>query len=234
MLMACTKVMHLTSVQPQTYVLDSGTQDSSMVMLIRPYKDSLDDRMEEVIGHSAAKLLKQKPEGALGSWMCDALVAQTQPRIDARIDFAVMNYGGMRINEIPLGPITVGKIYELMPFDNIIVVLEAKGEVVQQFFDFIAATGGWPVSEAVRFTIRRDKATDITIGGIPFEASKTYRFIVPDFLANGGDNLTFLQTLPRVTTDLLVRDALINEVRQTAAEGKTIEPGVEGRIRVTE
>ena len=44
-----------------------------------------------------------------------------------------MNHGGIR-SYIPKGNITTGKIFELMPFDNLIVLQEVKGSVLQQFF----------------------------------------------------------------------------------------------------
>ncbi|MBL0145080.1 MAG: 5'-nucleotidase C-terminal domain-containing protein [Chitinophagaceae bacterium] len=45
-----------------------------------------------------------------------------------------MNYGGIRLPAIPAGNITRGKIFELAPFDNIIVLQKISGKTFQAFF----------------------------------------------------------------------------------------------------
>jgi hypothetical protein len=63
------------------------------------------------------------------------------------------------------------------------------------------------------------------------DVERKYVFAVYDYIANGGDNLSFLTDLPRVTPDLLVRDALINHVKKITGQGGVITATKEGRIR---
>lgn len=60
-------------------------------------------------------------------------------------DFAVFNTGGLR-RPLPLGNITRGDVFELMPFENELVILTMNGEAVKKLVNFIATKGGAPVS----------------------------------------------------------------------------------------
>ena len=60
----------------------------------------------------------------LGCMMCDAFMAETGSEI------AVENPGGVRIDALPQGDITVRDVLEMDPFDNHAVVLELTGEEI--------------------------------------------------------------------------------------------------------
>ena len=230
-LAACGKVMHLTSVQPQVYAIQAVPEDPGLVDIIAPYKDSMDQVMNAVIGQCAANLFKDRPEGTLGNWACDAVLSETNLQDITPVDFVVLNYGGLRITELASGPVTLGKIYELMPFDNLVTILEANGEVVQSFVDRMAASGGWPGSATLRYEISGGKAMHVMIGGQPLQDELTYRFVVPDYIANGGDNIDVLEGLPRTDLSLLIRDALISQVKRRHAEGEAIGASLDGRVQ---
>lgn len=60
----------------------------------------------------------------LGCMMCDAFLAETGAEI------AIENPGGVRIDALPQGDITVRNVLEMDPFDNHAVVLELTGEQI--------------------------------------------------------------------------------------------------------
>ncbi len=221
----------MTAVQPQWYEMDSAAVDTHLVHVIAPYKATLDSSMNEVLGQCNTDLLKELPESTLGDWMTDALVEETQRQTGKHIDFAVQNYGGIRLGELPKGPVTLGKIYELMPFDNTVVILDATGAQLQTFLDHMASRGGWPASSGLRYRISNGKATEVSISGAPLDLQHVYSFIVPDYVANGGDDCSFLENWPHLSLDLLIRDALISNVRHLQAEGLGITQAKDGRIQ---
>ena len=104
------------------------------------------------------------------------------------------------------GPVTIGNVYELMPFDNYLVVLSLTGKQVQSMLDAIAASGGWPVA-GVTFTIKDNTADDVQINGKRLHNESTYRIAISDYLSNGGDNMKMLKGLPQENTNVLLRDA---------------------------
>src|SRR5690606_38240521 len=172
-----------------------------------PYKEQLEAEMNRVVGHAAISLTKprNKPETLLGNFFADVLLAEAQKQVpDA--EFAFGTKGGLRI-ELHQGPITIGNLFELMPFENEIVVLELTGENVLDLAQFIAASGGQPVS-GIRMEIMDGKATNIRIGGNPIDTNRTYKLATYDYLANGGDHaLGLADPVSRTNLGIKVREA---------------------------
>lgn len=233
LLTACQTHQLPTAATTTGYRMDMGqsvSEDHPLIAIIAPYKMALDEQMNEVIGESADRLYKQKPESSLGNWMADAIQRQASLLSRRNVHASVQNYGGIRIPELPAGAITLGKMYELMPFDNKLVIIDMPGKVAQRFFDLIAANGGWPVSSEVQFVLRDDKAKRLTINRGALLVNEVYRIALPDYIANGGDSCDFLGDLPREDTGVLIRDLLIEEVRVATAAGKLLDAKVTGRI----
>ncbi len=229
----CVRVMHLSQAAPQYYTLENGTYtDSAVAVLITPYRDVMDAEMNTVLGDNAMTLRHEAPEGTLGNWVADLLVERIEAHSGIRVDFTVQNRGGLRIPELAAGPVTRGKIYELMPFDNVIVIMQASGDDLQQFFDHMAARGGWPVSAGLRYVIDGYRATGVEIGGEPLDTDRIYSFAVPDFVANGGDDADFLTSRERQDLAYLVRDAIIDAVIALHQRGEMITATKDGRVTV--
>jgi len=214
MMVGCSpQVTYVSQVNPDYYRIDKrqDTDDEEITALIQPYKTELDQSMNRIIGTVEKDMSKNKPNSPLNNWVADVLLDEANARV-GNVDFAVQNYGGIRVPNLAQGEITIGKIYELMPFDNLITVLTADGKIVQMLLDRIADYGGWPISRNTSFTIRDGKAVDIIINGKPFDPQSTYTFALPDYVANGGDNSFFLSGAKRNDLKLLIRDAMIHHV----------------------
>lgn len=231
-LASCGKVYHLADVQSRSYRIEKASYpvDVKVAATIEPYKLQLDKTMNEVIGYCEKELVKGKPTSTLTNWFADALQDEAQQLSSEPVDFAVQNYGGIRMPVFGKGPVTVGKMYELMPFDNVMYILKLKGTDVKTFFDRMAESGGWPVSRNVSFRIEYGKAENIRIKGVALDTNAVYTAAIPDYIANGGDNMTFLKALPSVNTGMLLRDMLIKNVRDLQAKGLTINPQEDQRI----
>jgi len=185
--------------------------DSTLFYLIKPYGDSVEKTMGVVLGTVRETLEKAQPEGTLGNFMADAYLAMGSQQFEKPIDAAFVNYGGIRLNQLPAGPLTIGKIFELMPFDNVLVLQQLNGLQLQSFLDLIAARGGWPVA-GLRYTIKDKRALDIYIKGKPLQAEGRYWILNSDFVASGGDNAEMLKSLPQLSTGYLARKALLDYV----------------------
>ena len=205
--------------------------DPAIEALITPYKTKLDAEMNEVIGSVAKTMEKAKPESALGNWMADLFYEQIREYTKGDVDFASMNYGGIRIPSLQYGEVTRGKVFELMPFDNMLVVVHADAATVQQFADNAAKNGGIPVSKQLRFEIKDGKAHHVTINERPLQEGRIYKIGVSDYVANGGDDCTFLVDKKRDETGVLMRDAIIDYVKKQTAQGKQLNAQLDGRIK---
>lgn len=232
LLSGCSKVLHWSRAEPQALRVDAAYEDSVVLALIDPYSREMGAEMNEVIGQCAQQLNKDKPEGTLNNWIADVMKSEAQRFSGKPVDFGVSNYGGIRINTLPQGPVTVGKIFEIMPFDNLLTIIAMPGSDVKVFLDHMASEGGWPISKELRFAIVDSTATEIMINGLPLNPDQTYQVATSDYVANGGDQRHYLQDLPRQTLNYLIRDALITHVKQLTQNGENIVAQKDGRIRV--
>lgn len=208
---------------------DSLADDSAMAALVAPYRDQLKSRVNEVIGTAEAPFEKGQPEAPLGNLAADAMLADVQQWVDRRVDLALTNNGGLRI-PLNAGIVTVGLIYELMPFDNMLSVLDMTGVQVDSLAQQVARLGGEPIA-GFSFVIDGSQATDIRVAGAPLDPARTYRLVTSDYLANGGGNMPALWS-PAGRQDLgvLLRDTYIRHIQAMG----TIRPSVDGRIRQNE
>ncbi len=199
--------------------------DTAIANMIAPYKQKLDAQMNEVIGEAESTLTKELPDGTLGNFVADACLVYAQNN-NATADFCVLNSGGVRIPTIQKGAITVGKIYELMPFDNMIEVVELDGTACKELFVWIAKWKGAPVS-GIELTLENGEATHVKIKGEPFNESKTYLVATTDYIANGGDGANMFAKGKRSNYNYKLRDAIIDYVKTK----QTIKADNNGRIK---
>lgn len=217
---SCATVQHVAQEEVSYMDIDGRITDSvdPIEALVEPYRSQLSVVMDEVLAITPKPLVKARPSSTLGQWFAEVLLDATAPLYDGVIDVAIQNYGGLRIPEIPAGPITVGSIFELMPFDNTVVFMTMTGTQLQELLDHTARDGGWPLAGA-SFEIDGEKAVHVEIGGRALEAHAHYTVMLPDYVANGGNDCDFLQTWPREDTGVFIRDAVIPYLRAQYSSG---------------
>ncbi|MGB4773921.1 MAG: 5'-nucleotidase C-terminal domain-containing protein [Daejeonella sp.] len=230
-LSACSPKLQLRSTEKNLYpITQDQPKDSAMLAFYKPYKMRLDSQMNNVIAVSAIEIVKARPEGPLNNLMADAMY-ETGKLKNIQFDVAYTNYGGLRI-PLPKGNIQLYKVYELMPFENLLTTVKFSGADMQSFFNYIAEGGGDPISGA-RFKIKDKKATDIVINGKPLDITKEYTLLTSDYMANGGDGgAIFSKATNRKEYNVKLRDALLIYLQQQTKAGKIINPANDGRITV--
>lgn len=229
---SCSKQVYTADVDTSYYRINyKNKSDKDLDKLIAPYKSQLDDQMNEVIAVNPEEMSKARPSSVLGNWFSDALLEEASRIYGVDIDMSMQNYGGIRIPSLSKGDITVGKIYELMPFDNKLVLLELDGPTTKKLFDRIAAKGGWPISHTLSMDIDGEKATNIKIKGEDFDINKTYTVALADYVADGGDGCFFLADGKRTDNDLLIRDIIIAHLKNKPASDKEIVQDKTARIK---
>lgn len=232
-LSACHKPFYIQQRSSSNYSIDTTlAQDTNILAMLRPYKTGVDTQMLVVIGHTEQPLTKAQPECTLGNFMADAqFVAGRQ--LDPKVVASVVNYGGIRLPYLAPGNLTRGDMYELMPFDNMLAIVEIPGAVLQTFCDHMAAYRGWPVS-GITYVIKDKKATDVKINGTPVNEHIVYKIVMSDYIARGGDNCDFLSGLHKRYTNIFLRDAMIAYVQQLEKENKPLHPLLEKRVQYAE
>lgn len=233
LLMSCrSNVIHLADIDTRRYDIDySVGSDETIDEMIAPYKEVLDAKMNIAIAYTPEDLSKDKPNSTLGSWFSDLLMDIANDIWNEPSDFAIQNYGGLRLNGIGAGNINVGTIYELMPFDNTLVQVTVDSSVVQAVLDIVAAYGGAPISQEVSFLSINDSAKNIVIKGEPLKGNRLYKMVVNDYMANGGDGVEILVGQPLENSNVYIRDLIVSHFNKT--EGlDTIKVSHEMRIKL--
>lgn len=234
-LYACQQKTLVTNISETHIIVNQNNVDSTIYKTIAPYKKTQEEKMNTVIAQSEDALIKADVESSLGNFFCDAVLYETKKLLgldSVMIDIAVFNKGGLR-NALPKGNITVGNIFELMPFDNELVILKLSGAQVKGMLNKIAEKGGIPVG-GMTLLINKTTASSVTIKGKPFDETKDYWVITSDYLANGGDNYTFFKNAKeRKVMNALLRDVIINYCKDIAQQGKTLKPILDGRIQLS-
>jgi len=231
LLAGCARHFRAEKLEWKNYRVRSGPEaDSAMMVFLRPYADSVNQSMNEVIAEVGVLMEKKQPEGGLGNSMTDAFLFMAREKFGTHVDAAVMNYGGIRLPALVPGPLTRGKIFELMPFDNLLLLQTLKGSVLQEFLDRTAAAGGWPVS-GISYTIKGKKAVDVFVGNKPLNPEKEYVIANSDYIINGGDGINMLSVFPSKNIGYLMRVALMDYYSGLAREGKRIVSIPENRVR---
>lgn len=185
--------------------------------------------MNDVIAVAETDLEKKQPEGTLGNILADAMLSIAKQKYKTAVDASFINYGGIRLPVIPAGNITRGKIFELAPFDNIIVLLRLNGKVLTEFLNHLSLRNGWPVSGA-SWQIKDKKATAVIINGKPIDESTIYTIATLDYVANGGDDCVMLKNIPQINGGFLFRDAVIEYFNVFTGQGKKLTAKIENRI----
>ena len=221
-----------------TYTLagEEIREDPVVVATLQGYVSRVDTLLSERVGRAAVVLSSKdgrSQESPLGDLVADATLWYTR---HVQVDFAFQNAGGIR-TDLPRGEISRKAIYEVLPFDNTVVVLTLNGSDLEEVFHHISrlpeGAGGFPqVSDGVSFTINRvtGRCEDIRIQGKPLDPARTYRIATNSYLAAGGDGYRMLlNAVDRYDSSRFLRDVFADYLKHI---GGVVTPAVGRRITV--
>lgn len=204
-----------------------GIQDAAYLAQLAPLKADLEREMSMQVGYAPERMWVGAPECPMLNWASDALWEAAKQTYPGHVDIAIVNMGGMRC-EWPKGPITRGNVFELMPFDNRLVVLTLKGSDVLALCESFARYGGQGVA-GMRVTIVDGRVANVMIGGKALNTKATYTVATSDYLAGGTDHMEALSRY----TDYWNSDLLIRELYLSAVQTQdTVRAAVDGRMTI--
>jgi len=211
-------------------------EDADLVRMLRPYVEKTAREGSRVIGRAEGTFPNERvreEETALGDLVADAMLWSAR---DLEPDFAIQNGGGIRA-PLAAGPVTVGDIHAVLPFDNTVTVLDLSGRDVRAVLDRGASMGkgrgGFlQVSGGLRVAFRRGsgRCDTIHVNGRPLQDDRIYRVVTLSYLAGGGDGYAaFLKAGNRTDTSRFQRDVLVDYI---AFLGGAVRPEIRNRIRI--
>lgn len=213
-LVSCRTSLNVANVQTQKNksITSEIKEDQNFVKVIEPYKIGLEKNMNTKLSHTNADLNKKGDNSNLGNLLADFTYEGAQvwaknnniPNVDA----AVINIGGIR-SSIGVGDILTKHVFEVMPFENEVVLVKMKGSDLQGLFDYYVKTSkNNPVSHLYIETENGTLKSGL-INGKSVDANKTYYIATSDYLALGGDSMKFFSSGEMISTGIKLRDLFI-------------------------
>ncbi len=222
LLLSCgQKRYHITRIDGREIpVTATHGESESIETFVKPYRDHINNDLSIVLAHAPQTLDKSgKWQSTLGNLFADIAFSRGNPVFRSRegknIDFVLLNHGGIRAI-LPQGDVTARNAYQIMPFENSLVVVALNGRQVQEIADYIVKERkAHPVS-GFQFDIVENAPKNIRVQGKLLDQNQTYYVGTNDYLANGGDNMTFFaKGTARHDLDYKLRNMLIDYFRQT-------------------
>ena len=208
----------------QIQITESEIKDNNSTPIeiyLKPFREHIDKDLDSVLAYSPETLDKSngKWQTTIGNLMADVTLRLGstifQTRENKKIDLCILNNGGIRAI-LPKGNVTSRTAFEIMPFENSLVVVALKGDqIFEMVAYFIASKKPHPLS-GITFTISKDNLPkNVLINGEVVEKEKTYYVGTNDYLANGGDNMFFFKKgIQRFDLNYKLRNILIDYFKE--------------------
>lgn len=232
---SCTeKKQYLSGIEgKQLEINNTLSEVDSITSIVAPFRKRINEVLDSTLAYAPRMITKNdgKYNTTAGNLMADVVLIQSNPVFKGRtgkdIDFVVLNHGGIR-SIISQGNVTARAAYEVMPFENIIVVVELKGKSVRDLISFLIKEDRPHPIAGLQIVLDKDiNLQSVNIQGKPFDENRTYSVATSDYLVSGGDNMGFFKEgLKTVEIDYLIRNAMIDYFRKV----DTIAPTVDDRF----
>ncbi|WP_347174718.1 5'-nucleotidase [Polaribacter uvawellassae] len=215
---SCKKEKYVvTKITANTIAIDSSLVPvSNITKTIAPYKEKMIKEINTKISYTTKDIVRTDGdlESSLGNLIADLSYERANPifykETEKNIDFSMFNYGGIRAG-IPAGNITNKHAFELMPFDNMFVVVELTGDKIVELINYlITKKTAHPLSKHIQLTITKN-GYEFFIQGKKFDKNKSYYVLTTDYLQSGGDSMNFFKNPKNLyKQNYKMRDAIVD------------------------
>lgn len=195
-------------------------EDSNIKSYIEPFAQKINQDMNRVLAYNPETLDKSIPlsfgQTKIGNWFSDVTLEKTnaflikyKPSIKA--DICLLNNGGIRA-PLPKGDITTRQAFEIMPFENAVVVLGLTGQQISSLITQLIQDKKPNPLSGLKIYLNKDYAVSkILVNDKPLDENKIYYLITSDYTANGGDGMDILtQAQSRHDLNYKLRNLLID------------------------
>nr|WP_315426868.1 bifunctional UDP-sugar hydrolase/5'-nucleotidase UshA [uncultured Albidiferax sp.] len=164
-------------------------ENKEMLALLTPYQNIGQEKLGITVGSSDARIegdrsvIRAQP-AAMGVLVGLSMMDKT------KADFSVVNAGGVR-DSLPAGPLTYKDVLKVQPFGNTIATVDLTGAEVMDYLNAVAkmsvGSGAFPQFAGVQLVITGGVVSNARIRGAAVDPTKTYRLVINNFQAVGGD-----------------------------------------------
>lgn len=232
--LSCKEEVSLTRIEgSRLEINDSLASDKNIDTFIKPYRDHVNKNLDSVLCYSYDTYTKNDGElnTAIGNLMADAIVEECNPILQKKsgktIDAVLLNHGGIR-SILSKGDVTARTAYQIMPFENSVIVAELKGEQVMELIAYLQQSKRAHPIAGLKLKLDKDyNLLEATINGKNIETDSVYTIATNDYLYKGGDRMAFFKK-SKATHDLKykIRNVLIDHF----IKADTLRPIIDDRF----
>lgn len=212
--------------------------DPGVDAVIAPYTAKVHE-LDAPIGKLVGELKKGgMGAGSLGNFVADALRSRAEVKLGKPVLLAITNSGGLRKNEFAEGTLSSSDIYQLLPFENALVVLDLTGEQLRRFLNIVVTHRDAQSGARIVYRTNEKKESEIVtvkLGGggeKEIDPQAIYTIVTIDYLVKRGGDYSVLQEAKNVRPlNLTMRDAVLEYVKAETAAGRDIKAALDGRFR---
>lgn len=229
-----TQQLNLNKIEGKRLEINNSiSANSEIEAFISPYRNRIEKDLDSVLAYAVSTYSKTDGElnTAIGNLMADIVLTECNTIFNKRtgntIDAVILNHGGIRA-EIPKGPVNARTAYNVMPFENEIVVVGLKGKKIDDAINYLVSRRRANPIAGLKIAVNKDyNLINATIADKAIDPNKTYYVATSDYLYNRGDNMTFFQPNEGLyKIDYKIRNAMIDYFKKT----DTINPVRDNRF----
>ncbi|MEK9757232.1 MAG: bifunctional metallophosphatase/5'-nucleotidase [Paracoccaceae bacterium] len=189
----------IISATGEPLIMDGGVaEDSGTVARIAEASKPLDEVRNRVVAETASEIMGLREECrsmecAMGNLIADAMLERVRSQ---GIDVAIQNGGGIRAS-IDQGPVTMGEVLTVLPFQNTLSTFQVTGAVLLEALEngvsqVEEGAGRFPQVAGMTYAFDAaqpagSRISDVMIAGAPLDLAKTYGVVSNNYVRNGGD-----------------------------------------------
>lgn len=190
---------NITEAKGEPLIMDAGvSEDHGTKARIAEAAIPLEEIRNKVVAETAVEIVGVREECrsgecAMGNLIADAMLDRVKGQ---GVEIAIQNGGGIRAS-IDAGPVTMGEVLTVLPFQNTLSTFEVTGETILEALENGASqmeegAGRFPQVAGMKFTVDRAKAagariSDVMVGDAPLDPARVYKVVSNNYVRNGGD-----------------------------------------------
>ncbi|WP_339710085.1 5'-nucleotidase [uncultured Kriegella sp.] len=216
------QVLNVSKIEGKEIRIDTTIpQNDSTNAYIKPFRDRVNQILDSTLAYAPKKITKVDGiyNTTAGNLLADIIFSAAAPifksRTNNNLDFVFFNHGGIR-SIISQGKVSARTAFEVMPFENTMVVAELSGKSIKKMLAYLLDSGmAHPIS-GIQIVLNTDNTlASVKIQGKPFDENRNYFVATSDYLAAGGDSMVFFKDALNVTRiDYLIRNAMIDHFKK--------------------
>lgn len=218
-----TPKQYVSSVKGRQILVDQRIRtDETLEYNIKPYRNHINKDLDNVLSYAPENMDKfqGKWQTTLSNFLADITLEKAnklfQKTNKRQVDICLMNFGGIRAS-IAKGDVTARTAYQIMPFENTLVIAELDASKIIELVNyFIAEAKAHPIA-GIEIELTKDQKSykSIKIAGQNIDPKKTYTVATSDYLITGGDRMDFfLNSVATFDLNYKLRNLIIDYFKE--------------------